>query len=85
MTTVDGIVGTPACPQSSESAQSNSNFHNRRNETTRQTAIPNDTVAEYLRRAALVGTTWPVPSGFADIALERTLFSLPFTSEPARP
>lgn len=29
------------------------------------------TVAEYLRRAAVVGITWPVPPDFDDAALER--------------
>lgn len=28
------------------------------------------TVAEYLRRAAVVGITWPVPAGLDDAALE---------------
>jgi transposase len=35
------------------------------------------TVAEYLRRAAVVGITWPVPSEFDDAALERKLFTPP--------
>ena len=43
------------------------------------------TVAEYLRRAAVIGITWPVPVALDDVALERTLFTPPFTSEPARP
>ena len=33
------------------------------------------TVAEYLRRAAVVGITWPVPSDLDDTALERKLSS----------
>lgn len=33
------------------------------------------TVAEYLRRAAVVGITWPVPPELDDAALERKLFT----------
>jgi len=44
------------------------------------------TVAEYLRRAGVVGLTWPVPAELDDAALERKLFSPPFAAgEPARP
>jgi transposase len=44
------------------------------------------TVAEYLRRAGVVGITWPVPAELDDAALERRLFTPPFAaSEPARP
>ena len=43
------------------------------------------TVAEYLRRAAVVGITWPVPPELDDAALERRLFTPPFTTEPHRP
>ena len=41
------------------------------------------TVAEYLRRAAVVGITWPVPAGLDDVALEGKLFTPPFTSAQA--
>ena len=41
------------------------------------------TVAEYLRRAAVVGITWPVPSALDDVALERKLFTPPFTPASA--
>ena len=41
------------------------------------------TVAEYLRRAAVVGITWPVPAGLDDVALEGQLFTPPFTSAQA--
>jgi transposase len=37
------------------------------------------TVAEYLRRAGVVGITWPVPPELDDAALERKLFMPPFT------
>ncbi len=40
--------------------------------------ISRTTVAEYLRRAAVAGITWPVPDELADAALERQLFSPPF-------
>lgn len=44
------------------------------------------TVAEYLRRAAVVGITWPVPPELDDAALERRLFTPPFApGEPPRP
>jgi transposase len=44
------------------------------------------TVAEYLRRAGVVGLSWPVPAELDDAALERKLFSPPFAAgEPARP
>jgi transposase len=44
------------------------------------------TVAEYLRRAAVVGITWPVPAGLDDAALEARLFSPPLTPpEAVRP
>jgi transposase len=44
------------------------------------------TVAEYLRRAAVVGITWPVPAELDDVALERKLFTPPFTpTEALRP
>ncbi len=43
------------------------------------------TGAEYLRRAAVVGITWPVPAALDDVALERKVFTPPFTPEPGRP
>ena len=41
------------------------------------------TVAEYLRRAAVVGIAWPVPAGLDDAALQARLFSPPFTPREA--
>jgi DNA-binding CsgD family transcriptional regulator len=45
------------------------------------------TVAEYLRPAAVVGITWPVPPELDDMALERKLFTPPgfVATEAARP
>ena len=44
------------------------------------------TVAEYLRRAAVVGITWPVPPELDDAALERCLFTPAFApAEAPRP
>ncbi len=45
------------------------------------------TVAEYLRRAAVVGITWPVPPELDDTTLERKLFKPPGTmvAEVVRP
>ena len=48
--------------------------------------ISRTTAAEYLRRAAVVGITWPVPDELDDAALERRLFSPPFAvQESPRP
>jgi transposase len=48
--------------------------------------ISRSTVAEYLRRAAVVGIIWPVPTELDDAALEGRLFSPPFAvPESPRP
>jgi transposase len=48
--------------------------------------ISRSTVGEYLRRAAVIGVTWPVPEGMDDGELERRLFTPPtFEEKPARP
>jgi transposase len=48
--------------------------------------ISRSTIAEYLRRAAVIGITWPVPEGLDDAELERRLFTPPsFDEHPARP
>jgi transposase len=48
--------------------------------------VRRSTVGEYLRRAAVVGVTWPVPEGMDDGELERRLFTPPtFDEKPARP
>ena len=47
--------------------------------------VSRSTVAEYLRRAGVVGITWPVPEGMDYAALERRLFTPPsFEATPAR-
>ena len=47
--------------------------------------VSRSTVAEYLRRAGVVGITWPVPEGIHDAELERRLFTLPsFEPKPTR-
>src|ERR1700759_1299547 len=47
--------------------------------------VSRSTVAEYLRRASVVGITWPVPEGMDDAELERRLFTPPsFEEQPAR-
>jgi transposase len=45
------------------------------------------TVAEYLRRAAVIGLTWPLPPELDDAALERKLFTPPgfIVAEKLRP
>lgn len=48
--------------------------------------VGHSTVAEYLRRTAVIGITWPVPPEIDDAELERRLFTLRgFYSEPTRP
>jgi len=48
--------------------------------------IGRSTIAEYLRRAAVIGITWPVPEGLDDAELERRLFTpASFDKHPARP
>jgi transposase len=47
--------------------------------------VSRSTVGEYLRRAAVIGITWPVPDGLDDGELERRLFTPPtFDPTPAR-
>ena len=45
--------------------------------------VSRSTVAEYLRRASVVGITWPVPETMDDAELERRLFAS-FEVKPAR-
>jgi len=48
--------------------------------------VSRSTVGEYLRRAAVIGITWPVPEGMDDGELERRLFTPPTSEEtPAKP
>lgn len=48
--------------------------------------IGRTTVSEYLRRAAVIGITWPVPAGLDDSDLEQRLFTPPgFHTTPTRP
>ena len=48
--------------------------------------VSRSTVGEYLRRAAVIGITWPVPEGIDDGELERRLFTLPtFEEKPGQP
>jgi transposase len=50
------------------------------------TGLSRSTVGEYLRRAAVIGITWPMPEGLDDAELERRLFTPPtFDEKPARP
>ena len=47
--------------------------------------VSRSTVAEYLRRASVVGITWPPPEGIDDAELERRLFTSPsFEAKLAR-
>jgi len=48
--------------------------------------ISRSTVGEYLRRAAVIGITWPVPEGIDNGELERRLFTPPtFDEQAVRP
>jgi hypothetical protein len=41
-------------------------------------------VAEYIRRAAVIGITWPIPEGLDETALERKLFAPAATTRRGR-
>jgi transposase len=48
--------------------------------------VSRSTIGEYLRRAAVVGITWPVPEGLDDAELERRLFTpAAFEGHPEQP
>jgi transposase len=47
--------------------------------------VSRSTIAEYLRRAAVIDITWPVPEDIDDAELERRLFTSPSFETPARP
>jgi transposase len=48
--------------------------------------VTRSTVGEYLRRAAVIGISWPMPEGMDDGELERRLFTpTTFDEKPARP
>ena len=47
--------------------------------------VSRSTIAEYLRRAAVIGITWPVPEAIDDAELERRLFPPPCETGPPRP
>ena len=43
----------------------------------RSIGVSRSTVAEYLRRAAVIGLAWPIPPELDDARLERRLFTPP--------
>jgi transposase len=47
--------------------------------------VSHNTIAEYLRRAAAAGLSWPLPQELADAALEQRLFPVEGASKRARP
>ena len=52
----------------------------------RSLGVSRSTVAEYLRRAAVIGLAWPIPDDLDDAALERRLFTPPgFHAGPTQP
>jgi transposase len=48
----------------------------------RSVGIGRTAVGEYIRRAAVIGITWPIPEELDDTALERKLFAPPPRSKP---
>src|SRR5512147_707982 len=52
----------------------------------RSVGVSRSTVAEYLRRAAVTGLTWPLSTDLDDAVLERRLFTPPgFHARPTQP
>ena len=51
----------------------------------RSVGVGHSTVAEYLRRTAVIGITWPVPAEIDDAELERGCSRLPGSTETPRP
>ena len=52
----------------------------------RSLGVSRSTVAEYLRRAAVIGLAWPIPDDLDEAALERRLFTPPgFHAGPTQP
>jgi transposase len=50
------------------------------------TGVGKTVVGEYVRRAGVLGITWPVPEAIDDAELERRLYSVPGeTTAPPRP
>jgi len=50
----------------------------------RSVGIGRTAIGEYIRRAAVIGITWPVPEELDDAALERKLFAPPATTRRDR-
>jgi hypothetical protein len=48
------------------------------------TGIGKTVIGEYVRRAGVLGITWPVPEGIDDAELERRLFPVPCETGPPR-
>jgi len=48
------------------------------------TGIGKTVIGEYVRRAVVLGITWPVPEGIDDAELERRLFPVPCETGPPR-
>ena len=49
------------------------------------TGVGKTVVGEYVRRAGVIGITWPVPDAIDDAELERRLFPPPCETAPPRP
>src|SRR5436309_14334093 len=48
------------------------------------TGVGKTVVGEYVRRAGVLGMTWPVPEAIDDAELERRLFPVPCETGPPR-
>ena len=48
------------------------------------TGVGKTVVGEYVRRARVIGITWPVPETIDDAELERRLFPVPCEASPPR-
>src|SRR5258705_12270357 len=48
------------------------------------TGVGKTVVGEYVRRARVIGITWPVPEAIDDAELERRLFPVPCETGPPR-
>ena len=86
------MQGEVRCPPRSADAEGSRNSEigarpwRERAEIALTTGLSRSTVGEYLRRAAVIGITWPGPEGVDDAELERRLFMPPtFDEKPARP
>jgi hypothetical protein len=80
-------MSSPECPRPGPSSRASGDRHRtaqagerprmrwRAGGARRRGGIGRTAIGEYVRRAAVIGITWPVPEELDDAALERTLFA----------